>query len=74
MTCQRDDVWLLQGLRPNELAILFRNNHFNAIFCHANAIWILVTDQGYLFEKASMPIWFSSSWHASKSLCALAES
>lgn len=40
----------LQGMRPNELGILFRNNHFNVIFAHNDAVWVLATDQGYLFE------------------------
>ena len=42
---------LLQDLRPNELAVFFRNNHFNAVLMYNNAIHILVTDQGYEFEK-----------------------
>ena len=40
----------MQGMRKNELGILFRNNHFNVIFCHNEAVWVLATDQGYLFE------------------------
>ncbi|KAA6427861.1 MAG: NF-E2 inducible, partial [Trebouxia sp. A1-2] len=39
------------GLRPNELAVFFRNNHFNTIFLHKGVVHILVTDQGYEFEK-----------------------
>eukprot|EP00891_Asterochloris_glomerata_P002115 jgi/Astpho2/2115/fgenesh1_pg.00038_%23_170_t len=42
---------LRQDLRPNELAVFFRNNHFNAVLMYNNAIHILVTDQGYEFEK-----------------------
>ena len=42
---------LLQDLRPNELAVFFRNNHFNAVLMYNNAIHILVTDQGYEFER-----------------------
>ena len=33
------------------MAVLFRNNHFNTIFYHNGDIYILVTDQGYLFEQ-----------------------
>ena len=44
-------LFLLQDLRPNELAVFFRNNHFNAVLMYNNAIHILVTDQGYEFEK-----------------------
>ncbi|KAL0054998.1 hypothetical protein WJX82_005576 [Trebouxia sp. C0006] len=42
---------LREGLRPNELAVFFRNNHFNTIFLHKGVVHILVTDQGYEFEK-----------------------
>lgn len=44
-------VSLREGLRPNELAVFFRNNHFNTIFLHRGALHILVTDQGYEYEK-----------------------
>lgn len=44
---------LREGLRPNELAVFFRNNHFNTIFLHKGVVHILVTDQGYEFEKVS---------------------
>lgn len=37
-------------MRSNELGVLFRNNHFNTLFAHNGAIWMLATDQGYLFE------------------------
>ncbi|KAK9863969.1 hypothetical protein WJX84_010589 [Apatococcus fuscideae] len=36
------------GLRSNELAVFFRNNHFNTIFHHQGHLHILVTDLGYL--------------------------
>lgn len=42
---------LQQGLRPNELAVFFRNNHFNTLFLHKGVLHILVTDQGYEYEK-----------------------
>ena len=42
---------LREGLQPNELAVFFRNNHFNTIFLHKGVVHILVTDQGYEFEK-----------------------
>ena len=41
-------------MRPNELAVFFRNNHFNTIFLHKGVVHILVTDQGYEFEKVSL--------------------
>ncbi len=44
---------LREGLRPNELAVFFRNNHFTTIFLHKGVVHILVTDQGYEFEKVS---------------------
>ncbi|KAK9814352.1 hypothetical protein WJX72_004386 [[Myrmecia] bisecta] len=44
-------VRLHEGLKPRELAVFFRNNHFNTIFFHNDHIHILVTDQGYMFEK-----------------------
>ena len=44
---------LQEGLRPNELAVFFRNNHFNTVFLHKGALHLLVTDQGYEYEKVS---------------------
>ena len=40
-------------LRPDELAILFRNNHFSTVYkCpHNNTLYTLVTDNGYLNHK-----------------------
>ena len=46
---------LQQGLRPNELAVFFRNNHFNTLFLHKGVLHILVTDQGYEYEKVRFP-------------------
>lgn len=52
---------LREGLRSNELAVFFRNNHFNTIFLHKGVVHILVTDQGYEFEKVCLltraPAW-----------------
>lgn len=45
---------LQQGLHPNELAVFFRNNHFNTLFLHKGGLHILVTDQGYEYEKVLM--------------------
>ena len=56
---------LREGLRSNELAVFFRNNHFNTIFLHKNVVHILVTDQGYEFEKVGTIT--SSSVHISSS-------
>ena len=52
---------LREGLRPNELAVFFRNNHFNTIFLHKGVVHILVTDQGYEFEKVSRKVRQSDS-------------
>lgn len=40
-------------MRPDELAILFRNNHFSTIYKspHNNNLYTLVTDNGYLNHK-----------------------
>ena len=63
---------LREGLRPNELAVFFRNNHFNTIFLHKGVVHILVTDQGYEFEKVWLLTWTpdlytaASCWHAGK--------
>lgn len=59
---------LREGLRPNELAVFFRNNHFNTIFLHKGVVHILVTDQGYEFEKVWLLSWtpefsMSACWH-----------
>ena len=42
------------GLRSNELAVFFRNNHFNTIFHHQGHLHILVTDLGYLQHPVRM--------------------
>ena len=41
------------NLKPNELAILFRNNHFSVLYKNAadEKLYLLVTDQGYLSHK-----------------------
>ncbi len=41
----------MQNLRANELAVFFRNNHFNTIFSHKGHLYLLVTDLGFLWEK-----------------------
>lgn len=40
-------------LNPNDLGILFRNNHFSTVFKHPtnNRLYTLVTDSGYLNHK-----------------------
>ncbi len=45
----------LQALRPQQLAVFFRNNHFNVLFAHNGELMTLVTDQGYLHEEARLP-------------------
>ena len=42
-----------QALRPNQLAVFFRNNHFATLFFHGGALYSLVTDLGYLCEQVS---------------------
>lgn len=49
--CEYKLLWL-QGLKPRQLAVLFRNNHFNTLFKIEDALYVLVTDQGYLHEQA----------------------
>ena len=46
---------LHKGLRQNELAVFFRNNHFNTIFLHQGSLHILVTDMGYLAHPVRLP-------------------
>jgi len=41
---------LHDGLHNNQLAVLFRNNHFNVLLKREGGLYILVTDQGYLYE------------------------
>eukprot|EP01119_Soliformovum_irregulare_P002812 TRINITY_DN13073_c0_g1_i1.p1 TRINITY_DN13073_c0_g1~~TRINITY_DN13073_c0_g1_i1.p1 ORF type:complete len:442 (-),score=128.86 TRINITY_DN13073_c0_g1_i1:36-1361(-) len=37
-------------LQENQLAVLFRNNHFAAIIKHNDTLFVLLTDSGYLLE------------------------
>ncbi|EFJ51389.1 hypothetical protein VOLCADRAFT_120460 [Volvox carteri f. nagariensis] len=43
---------LRSDLRPSQLAVFFRNNHFSVVFKHGSThqVFLLVTDQGYLNE------------------------
>eukprot|EP00798_Chlamydomonas_sp_ICE-L_P018644 gene18644-25159_t len=41
---------LYETLRDNQLAVFFRNNHFNAMFKYNHQLFLLVTDQGYIDE------------------------
>jgi len=41
-------------LKPNELAVFFRNNHFSTILKHEGHIYSLVTDQGYIAEPRAV--------------------
>ena len=41
---------LLEDVPDRSLSVFFRNNHFNALLRYDNALFILVTDQGYLYE------------------------
>ncbi|GAB4817828.1 hypothetical protein N2152v2_004874 [Parachlorella kessleri] len=42
---------LHEGLRENQLAVFFRNNHFNTVLKQQGGLYILVTDQGYQYES-----------------------
>lgn len=41
---------LAEQLAEGQLAVFFRNNHFNVLLKKNNGLHILVTDQGYLYE------------------------
>ncbi|KAJ0239567.1 FAM63A-like protein [Hirschfeldia incana] len=43
--------FLEQGLKEGELCVFFRNNHFYTMLKYDNALYNLVTDQGYLNER-----------------------
>jgi hypothetical protein len=55
------EPWL-QGLKPRQLAVLFRNNHFSTLFNFEGALYLLVTDQGYLHEQVCLKTLSSSPW------------
>ncbi|XP_067119265.1 ubiquitin carboxyl-terminal hydrolase MINDY-2-like isoform X1 [Centruroides vittatus] len=42
---------LIATLKDEELAVLFRNNHFITMYKHKNELFQLVTDQGFLTES-----------------------
>ena len=42
---------LIDGMSDQQLAVFFRNNHFNVLLKSAKGLYILVTDQGYLYES-----------------------
>ena len=44
----------MQAMRPQQLAVFFRNNHFSVLFKRDGALMTLVTDQGYLHEKVGV--------------------
>ncbi|KAG7376959.1 hypothetical protein PHYPSEUDO_012384 [Phytophthora pseudosyringae] len=43
-------VKLHEGLRERQLCVFFRNNHFSTLFKFEGALYLLVTDAGYLDE------------------------
>ncbi|KAL3657401.1 hypothetical protein V7S43_017720 [Phytophthora oleae] len=43
-------VKLHEGLRERQLCVFFRNNHFSTLFKYGGALYLLVTDAGYLDE------------------------
>ena len=59
----------MQGLKPRQLAVLFRNNHFSTLFKFDDALYLLVTDQGYLHEQVCLQALSSSPWHSGFSMC-----
>lgn len=42
---------LMDDLKENQLSVFFRNNHFNVLLRNGHGLYILVTDQGYLYES-----------------------
>jgi hypothetical protein len=48
--CRIERARRAQALRPQQLAVFFRNNHFSVLLAHGGALMTLVTDQGYLHE------------------------
>ncbi|ETM34982.1 hypothetical protein L914_18046 [Phytophthora nicotianae] len=43
-------VKLHEGIRERQLCVFFRNNHFSTLFKFEGALYLLVTDAGYLDE------------------------
>ncbi len=41
---------LIENMGDQQLAVFFRNNHFNVLLKSGGGLYILVTDQGYLYE------------------------
>jgi hypothetical protein len=41
---------LIENMGDQQLAVFFRNNHFNVLLKKGVGLYILVTDQGYLYE------------------------
>ena len=56
-------VSLHAGLKANQLAVFFRNNHFNTLFKYNDALYILVTDLGYLHERVGHSEWQTHQHH-----------
>lgn len=44
-------VRLHEGIRERQLCVFFRNNHFSTLFKFGGALYLLVTDAGYLDES-----------------------
>uniref|UniRef100_A0A1D2A7R3 MINDY deubiquitinase domain-containing protein n=2 Tax=Auxenochlorella protothecoides TaxID=3075 RepID=A0A1D2A7R3_AUXPR len=42
---------LIQDLQEGEVAVFFRNNHFNVLHKHGGQLYLLITDQGYQYES-----------------------
>ena len=42
---------LVESLKEHQLAVFFRNNHFNTLFKYESQVFLLVTDQGYAHES-----------------------
>lgn len=42
---------LSSTVKPDQLCVFFRNNHFCTLFRHKDELFLLVTDQGFLHER-----------------------
>ena len=49
--------------------MLFRNNHFSTLFKFDDALYLLVTDQGYLHEQVCLQALSGSPWAFCFSVC-----
>ena len=45
---------LFEDIEENEFCVFFRNNHFSVLHKREGVLYLLVTDQGYLYQKKIM--------------------